>query len=134
MRVVFDNNVLISAALLEHSTPYLAFRKAVFNDTILRAEEALIELYRTINKAKFDEYFKKSNSREELITSFSAYSIKINISIHIDECRDPKDNIFLELAISGNADCIISGDDDLLVLNPFRGIPIITANEFLDKY
>lgn len=49
----------------------------------------------------------------------------------ISECRDPKDNKFLELAFSGKADCIISGDDDLLVMNPFREIPIITPSEFL---
>ena len=49
----------------------------------------------------------------------------------IAECRDPKDNKFLELAFCGKADCIISGDDDLLALNPFREIPIITPREFL---
>jgi uncharacterized protein len=48
-------------------------------------------------------------------------------------CRDPKDNMFLELALSGNADLIISGDNDLLVLNQFRGIPVITPREFIDN-
>jgi predicted nucleic acid-binding protein len=50
----------------------------------------------------------------------------------IDECRDPKDNKYLELAISGHAESLITGDEDLLVLNPFRNIKIITVLEFLD--
>ncbi|WP_079680589.1 putative toxin-antitoxin system toxin component, PIN family [Planktothrix sp. PCC 11201] len=49
----------------------------------------------------------------------------------IEECRDPKDNKYLELAVSGNADYIITGDKDLLVLNPFRAISIITVDQFL---
>ena len=52
----------------------------------------------------------------------------------IDICRDPKDNKFLELAVSGKADFIITGDQDLLVLNPFRNIEIITINEFLTRF
>ena len=46
-------------------------------------------------------------------------------------CRDPKDDKFLEVAISGQADVIVSGDEDLLTMNPFSGIPIITPRAFL---
>ena len=49
----------------------------------------------------------------------------------MEVCRDPKDDQILELAVSGNADCIVTGDDDLLTLNPFRGIAIITPADFL---
>jgi hypothetical protein len=49
-------------------------------------------------------------------------------------CRDQKDNKFLELAIGGNADCIVSGDKDLLVLNPFRGNKIISPGDFLIQF
>ncbi|NQZ65388.1 putative toxin-antitoxin system toxin component, PIN family, partial [Crocosphaera sp.] len=52
----------------------------------------------------------------------------------IDICRDPKDNKFLEVAVNGKADFIITGDKDLLVLNPFQGIEIITVNEFLSRF
>ncbi len=47
-------------------------------------------------------------------------------------CRDPKDDKLLELAVSGNADFLVTSDKDLLVLNPFRGVEIITPREFLD--
>jgi len=46
-------------------------------------------------------------------------------------CRDPKDNKFLELAVAGEATHIVTGDSDLLVLNPFRDIAVLTPSEFL---
>jgi putative PIN family toxin of toxin-antitoxin system len=52
----------------------------------------------------------------------------------INICRDPKDNMFLELAIAADASCIISGDNHLLELHPFRDIPILTAAEFIERY
>jgi predicted nucleic acid-binding protein len=58
----------------------------------------------------------------------------IEIKESITICRDSKDDKFLELAISGKADFIITGDQDLLVLNPFRNIEIIAANEFLNRF
>ena len=55
----------------------------------------------------------------------------VEVNTSIDACRDPKDNKFLELAISTGASCVISGDQDLLVLNPFQNIPIVSAADFL---
>ena len=57
----------------------------------------------------------------------------IEITQEITTCRDSKDDKFLELAVCGNADCVVTGDQDLLVLNPFRGIPVLTPKEFLDQ-
>ncbi|WP_459868116.1 putative toxin-antitoxin system toxin component, PIN family [Endothiovibrio diazotrophicus] len=50
------------------------------------------------------------------------------------ECRDPKDNKFLELAVAGGASALITGDQDLLALHPFRGIPILAPADFLAQY
>jgi hypothetical protein len=58
----------------------------------------------------------------------------IDPKIKIAECRDPKDNKFLELAVAGNADCVITGDKDLLILNPFRGIKIISPRDFIIQF
>lgn len=52
----------------------------------------------------------------------------------ITDCRDPKNNKFLELAVAANASCIITGDEDLLILHPFRNIPILNASGFLHKF
>ena len=56
------------------------------------------------------------------------------VTENIEACRDPKDDKFLELAVSGNADYIITGDDDLLELNPFQNVKIITSREFLEFF
>jgi len=54
----------------------------------------------------------------------------VTITERVTVCRDPEDDKFLELAVNGHADVIISGDADLLVLDTFRGIPIITPAAF----
>jgi uncharacterized protein len=58
----------------------------------------------------------------------------IDVNQQVSVCRDPKDNMYLELALSGKADVIITGDNDLLILHPFINIPIITPKDFLDLY
>jgi putative PIN family toxin of toxin-antitoxin system len=58
----------------------------------------------------------------------------VNATDAIAVCRDPKDNMILELAVSGKADVIVTGDDDLLVLNPFREIAILNPQEFLKRF
>ena len=55
----------------------------------------------------------------------------VTITERFAACRDPKDDKFLELAVNGRADLILTGDNDLLVLNPFRDIPIVTPATFV---
>jgi uncharacterized protein len=68
--------------------------------------------------------------RQIFITKYITSSELVTIKEKIVVCRDVKDNKFLELAVSGNADIIITGDQDLLVLNPFQDIKIITPENF----
>jgi predicted nucleic acid-binding protein len=49
-------------------------------------------------------------------------------------CRDPRDNQFLALALAAEADIVVSSDEDLLVLHPWRGIPVVTPVEFLSRF
>ncbi len=132
MKIVFDNNVLISAALLKNSIPFKAFENAVKHHVVLRSRKTFLELNTILFKSKFDRYFEDNNSRYAFIFSFINASESIDVRHHIDMCRDPKDNMYLELALSGKADCIVTGDSDLLVLHPFEKIPIITPKSFLD--
>lgn len=67
------------------------------------------------------------------MVSFLKVAEMVEIRETIVVCRDPKDDKLLELAVSGNADFLVTGDKDLLVLNPFRGVEIITPREFLDR-
>lgn len=55
------------------------------------------------------------------------------MDVRINNCRDPSDNKFLELAVSGQATYIVTGDNDLLILYPVRGKPVLTPDEFLQQ-
>jgi putative PIN family toxin of toxin-antitoxin system len=135
VRVVVDTNVLISATLVYTSTSRRAFEKVIGAHTLLRSEETLAELIRSIYKPKFDKYFSKNITiRPELVLSYLEAAKQIAIEQRLLICRDPKDNKYLELALSGRADVIITGDKDLLILHPFREIPIITPSQFLNDY
>lgn len=132
MRVIFDTNVLISAALLRNSVPFRAFEHAVKHDVVLRSGNTLFELSNILFKSKFDQYFDGINSRLIFIHAFINASENIEVTQSINICRDLKDNMYLELALSGKADCIVTGDSDLLVLHPFENIQIISPKFFLE--
>lgn len=85
---------------------------------------------KVLKRKKFDRYL-SFQSRSRLLKTLLDKAIVVEIEQSIQACRDPKDDKFLELAVCGNATVIISGDKDLLDLNPFRGIQIITPQEFL---
>lgn len=131
LRGVFDNNVLVSAALLG-GFPRQAFDKLLENGTVLVSVSVLLELADVLNRPKFDKYI-THDERMRFIVSFLKVAEMIEINETVTVCRDPKDDKLLELAESGNADFLVTGDKDLLVLNPFRGVEIITPREFLDK-
>ena len=134
MRLVFDNNVLISASLDWNSNPAKCIVKArAHQHKILTSKIALAELRATFLNIKFDRYLSFSN-RIDYCETFAQEALLIEPTVQFSYCRDPKDNIFLELAWDGNADLIITGDKDLLSLNPFRGIPIINPRQYLDQY
>lgn len=131
--VVFDNNVIISAAMFWTSVPAQALHKARKNEfKIIASQYTLTELYATLLNSKFDKYVTKSKRIEFYKIYESALQI-IPVTTTVIACRDPKDDMFLELAISGNANIIISGDKDLLELNPFRDIRIISPKEFIEQ-
>ena len=131
LRVIFDNNVLVSAALLG-GVPRRAFDKLLDNGTILVSVPVLLELADVLNRQKFDDYV-THDERMRFMASFLKVAEMVEISETITVCRDPKDNKLLELATSGDADFLVTGDKDLLVLNPFRGVEIVTPREFLEK-
>ncbi len=129
-RFVIDTNVLVSGILIFQSSSDKAYKKARSIGNILFSESSFQELEEILKRPKFNKYV-SLEIRNQFITKFKLESEQITITEKIVICRDPKDNKFLELAFNGNADFIITGDQDLLVLNPFRGIQIITVNEFL---
>ncbi len=133
MVVAFDNNVVISASMFWTSIPARALRKAVKNNyKIVASQSTLAELKITLSATKFERYITLSK-RIEFYEIFKSSLQIIPVTTSILACRDPKDNMFLELAVSSKADYIITGDKDLLELNPFRSTQIITPKEFVER-
>jgi putative PIN family toxin of toxin-antitoxin system len=132
-RFVLDNNILVSALLVKNSAPFWVITKVEEMGVILYSEATLLELNQVLNRKKFVKYFTVEEKQEFIVKLIESGELVV-ITESIDVCRDPKDNKFLELAVSGEADFIVSGDQDLLVLNPFRNIEIITANDFLTRF
>lgn len=129
---VFDTNAIVSAVLLRNSVARHAFDKAREQGALLVSQPTVQEINEILRRRKFDKYLLEEE-RIEFITTLVREAILIDITENVSECRDPKDDKFLELAVSGKAECIVSGDDDLLSLHPFRGIPILTPRQFLDE-
>jgi uncharacterized protein len=129
-RYVFDTNTLVSALLFEHSKPGQAFHQALHCGEILVSASTLEELVEVLQREKFERYVTASE-REEFVEAFVERATFLEPTEEVRVCSDGKDDKFLELALAGRAECIVSGDNDLRSLNPFRGIAIITAGEFL---
>jgi putative PIN family toxin of toxin-antitoxin system len=90
------------------------------------------ELNEVLGRPRFNKYLLEEE-RLEFLRALVREADLMTVTETVTDCRDPKDNKFLELAVSGNATCIVSGDDDLLILNPFRGIPIVPPKAFLTQ-
>lgn len=129
-RWVFDTNCLVSRLLAPTGTVARAVDKALGSGVLLVSEETMAELVRVLARPKFDPYL-TLEERSGFIRALGGVSRTVNIIRRISACRDTKDNMFLELAANGQADAIISGDADLLVLHPFQGIPILSPADFL---
>jgi len=129
-RYVLDTNTLISAVLFEHSIPGQAFRRALKQGDVLISPATLEELAKVLQRKKFDRYVTIAE-RDEFLEAFVERATFVEPAEEIRICRDAKDDKFLELAVSGGATYLISGDNDLRSLNPFRGITIVTASEFV---
>jgi len=131
-RIVVDNNALISRLLLPDSTPGRAVRKAVDEAQLLVSEATLYELADVLARRKFDRYVGVAD-RQRFLTLLGSVAEMVSISYPIRACRDPKDDKFLEPAVNGSAAAIVSGDRDLLVLNPFHGVAIVSPAAYLRR-
>jgi putative PIN family toxin of toxin-antitoxin system len=130
-RFVFDTNVIVSALLMKKSTARDALDKARAAGAILLSMDVIEELREVLSRRAFDRYIDEED-RLRFLALLVKEATLVEITQKVKECRDPKDDKFLELAVNGSADFIVSGDKDLQVLHPFRNIPILSPREFLD--
>ena len=129
-RIVVDTNVLVSRLLFPSSLPGQALSHVLEAAQLLISDDLLAELFGVLARPKFDAYVTMSN-RVEFVRSLRFIAEVVPIDERVDECRDTKDNIVLELAVNGNSAIIVTGDRDLLAMNGFRGIKILTPAEYL---
>lgn len=131
-RFVFDTNVLVSAVLFSRSKPRLAWNLARRKGVVLVSAEAEAELRAVLDRPKFEAYVARPEI-ELFLREFSEQTRHVMITERIALCRDPKDDKFLELAAAGAADWLVTGDRDLLALDPFRGTAIVSPADLLDR-
>lgn len=130
LRAVLDTNVVVSAMLFRASVPGQVFLYFARRGGLIISEATKSELIDVILRPDFDRYLQKED-RVNFIASLEQQAQLVTVTHSITACRDPKDDKFLELAVSGRATHVVSGDLDLLALHPFRGISIVSPHDFL---
>lgn len=131
-RVVVDTNLFVSGLLRQFSVPGLAAARARRNGIVLVSQATMAELSDVLAKAKFDRYV-TVEQRVQFIRLVANIAELVPIVRAVRECRDPKDDKFLEVALNGRAELIITGDKDLLAMNPWRGIEILSSHDHVTR-
>ena len=137
-KVVFDTSTLVSAALKPGSKPHQALMDALNSCSICCCKQGLGELDSVLNRKYFEPYITKQQldaflglirDRAEI------FPIEGKVDGSLDpRCRDPKDDFILVLASVARADAIVTSDHDLLVMDPWRDIAILTPVQFLSRF
>jgi len=129
MRIVVDTNVFVSAVLKSASLPFVVVRWIDQNGGLLKSAATEQELLGVLQRPHIAAV--TSPAFRDGLAKMLADAELVTITERIAACRDPRDDKFLELAVAGYADLIVSGDRDLLALNPFRKIPIVPPAAFV---
>lgn len=127
---MLDTGVIVSAMMGRDTPPRRAFELAFERHTVLTSYRTWAEFLDVIERPKLVRYFSAA-IRERTVALFEARAELIVPTIRVSVCRDPQDDQFLELAVGGAADAIVTGDSDLLVLNPFGEVAILSPAAFL---
>jgi len=130
--VAVDASSFVSAALKPESVPERALLLAIDDPNRLALSQAVEDEYReVIFRRKFDRFV--SRERRQRILDIVVFAAdRVEPMERLRECRDPKDDKYLELAAPGRADVIVSSDArHLLPMHPWRGIPILAPAAFL---
>ena len=131
-RAVLDTNVAVNAALMSNSTSRRVVDLILEQGTLLISVPTLAELNEVLRRPRFNRYLGEERRLEFLATLLREAEL-VEVTETVSVCRDPDDDKFLELAVSGAATHIISGDDDLLTLHPFRGISLLSPQDFVTQ-
>jgi len=131
-RIVLDTGVLVSRILKPRSIPGLAVTMASHRGVILVSEGLVAELLEVLARPKLSKYVDPADARA-FVQALAGIAELVPVTAHVRACRDPDDDAILALALSGRADAIVTGDADLLTLDPFHGIPILSPRRFVER-
>jgi uncharacterized protein len=133
MRVILDTNVLLAAALWRGPPHVLLELVRSTNLSLVSSPAMLTELAGVLARAKFAAMFVRlqTTPAQSLAELRQLCEVLDPPPLPQPVCRDPKDDMVLALALAAQVDVIVSGDNDLLVLHPFAGIPIFSPAEAL---
>jgi uncharacterized protein len=135
MRAVIDTGVFVSALIRRQGTPgdvLRALRDGRF--TSIYTTDIVVEIIDVLGRPFFrTKYHIEPDDMTALVNLIRLRGELVNPDKKVTACRDPKDNKFLEAALAASADCIVSGDRDLLEMSVFEEIPILRPAEFLAR-
>ena len=132
-RIVFDTSTLVAVCIYPDREPAQIFRKALLKFEAVASPDTLEEVSAVLARPKFNAW-RSAEQRREWVKQYAMSVDEVTPSVTIADCRDGKDNKFLELAVSSTASIIVSSDDDLLDLHPYHGIEIITLRELKERF
>jgi uncharacterized protein len=130
-RLMLDTNVVVSAIAFPGSNPMRALLRTQAS-IMLTSQATLVELMAVVEGPRWDRYIDRQ-LRSRLLSEYMSACEIVSVITSIRACPDSRDDKFLELAVDGRADMILTGDKDLLALNPFRGIAILTPAQYLEN-
>lgn len=137
MRLVVDANVFVSALIARRGVLGRLLTQLVEDGCVfLVSSGTMEELRRTLAYPKIQKLLKQtSNDMERFLSSVELLAEEVDTALPMPslECRDPKDIEYLAVAVLGRAECIVSGDKDLLVLGSVEGIPIFKPTQLLAR-
>lgn len=138
LRVVFDTSTLVGAILRAGSVPARALQSVLYSFELYVCAESLAALQNSLSKPRLERYI-TAEARQAFLDLLrrngESYVIGESELARVDPpCRDANDNFILALALAAQADAIVSSDNDLLVLHPWREIPILNPAEFMAQF
>ncbi len=128
--IVFDVSTLVGAAIIPRSTPRQAIEYATMRDLVALSDAIYAELVEVLNRPRLARFINPT-LRDELLGLLVPGAVWFQPTEKVSECRDAKDDKYLELAVAADATIIVSSDNDLLVMHPWRGIWILKPSEFV---
>ena len=130
-RIIIDTNLLVSRALTPNSVTASAVRMMIDHCHLLVSQATMDELATVLIRIQSKRYITK-DEMYALIHAYKEFAEWVPIIERVEACRDPKDDKFLELAINGHAEFLVTGDKDLLVLHPFKDTKILAPKDFIE--